>query len=142
MDSTPDRTSLYRLYDEAGGLLYVGITKSVQRRWTEHETTKSWWPEVTAATLEHYPTREAALEAERAAIIAERPRHNVTHARHIWVGADQMPDDCPECGGSYLPYQWRAGRAEYLCGQGHTWVRQWGHAASGSAARNAGLRVA
>ena len=68
---------IYRLYDEAGDLLYIGTT----RRWlvdrlTQHRRTQPWWPEVASVSLERQRTPWDALDVERAAIKAERPRYN------------------------------------------------------------------
>ena len=80
--ATPDvqkETSLYRFFGAGDELLYVGITARGRGRWHQHNADKAWWPDVARATVEHYPTRDDALTAERDAIIAERPRHNVVH---------------------------------------------------------------
>lgn len=74
-------TSLYRFYDAASTLLYIGITARGRGRWHNHAADKPWWPAVTTATIEHHPNRAAALAAERAAIIAEKPLHNTHHNR-------------------------------------------------------------
>lgn len=73
------RTSLYRFYDSSNVLLYVGITNSLPTRFGRHDREKHWYPEVAYVKIQHFPDREAALEAERLAIIAERPRFNVQH---------------------------------------------------------------
>ena len=39
-DETP--TALYRFFDTAGALLYVGITDAVKRRFAEHSAQKPW----------------------------------------------------------------------------------------------------
>jgi len=72
-------TTLYRFFDVDGGLLYVGIAGNPARRAHDHSKTKPWWTDVARSTMEHYTTREAAAAAEVAAIITERPLHNVTH---------------------------------------------------------------
>jgi hypothetical protein len=74
-DSPP--TTLYRFFDSGGTLLYVGITSCGAARWSEHSRVQTWWEEVATATVEHYATRHLAAEAERAAIRAEHPKHNV-----------------------------------------------------------------
>lgn len=76
-----ETTTLYRFFDRDGRLLYVGIAGNPGRRWTRHASGKLWWGDVNRAELAHFASREAALDAEREAIIAERPIHNVTHAR-------------------------------------------------------------
>lgn len=70
-------TTLYRFYDVDGRVLYIGIAMGVHCRWARHAQEKRWWQEVASARLEHFPTREAATEAERAAIADEEPVYNV-----------------------------------------------------------------
>lgn len=70
-------TTLYRLFDAAGVLLYVGIGGNPGRRFEQHRGDKLWWGQVARVTLEHHPTREAALAAELDAIQIEHPRHNI-----------------------------------------------------------------
>lgn len=72
-------TTLYRFFDADDVLLYVGIAGNPGRRFNEHNKDKDWWSQVARSTMEHHPDRHAALEAERLAIIAERPLHNVVH---------------------------------------------------------------
>jgi predicted GIY-YIG superfamily endonuclease len=72
-------TSLYRFYDAAGALLYIGITNSIPRRLGEHDERKPWFANSVRATFEHHPSRAAALTAEKKAIKAERPKYNIVH---------------------------------------------------------------
>lgn len=72
-------TVLYRLRDNAGALLYVGISDRWSRRMDEHERKQPWWPAVAHAELTTYRTRQEAVSAEREAIRNEKPRHNVVH---------------------------------------------------------------
>lgn len=81
----PERVALYRLHDVDGVLLYVGITSKPERRWLQHAADKAWWGEVADKSVRWYRDRKAAAEAERAAMRAEKPRHNQSgnpHARH------------------------------------------------------------
>jgi len=71
--------ALYRFYDAAGDLLYIGITFDPGSRWAQHQHDKPWWHEVQQLTVEVHPDRQAVLDAERAAILAERPRYNIVH---------------------------------------------------------------
>ncbi|WP_089106865.1 GIY-YIG nuclease family protein [Streptomyces hyaluromycini] len=74
----PGRTALYRLYDTADTLLYVGIAVDPRSRWAQHARDKrdTWWPQVATREVDWFDTREAAEQAELTAILAERPRHN------------------------------------------------------------------
>lgn len=70
-------TALYRCYDLAGVLLYVGISDNLKARFAQHAADKPWWPEVTRKTVAWHPSRAEAEAAETAAIRAEHPRHNI-----------------------------------------------------------------
>lgn len=72
---------LYRYFDASGTLLYVGISLHAAQRASEHRKDKAWWSDVASMTIQHLPTRSAALKAERVAIVNERPLHNVIHNR-------------------------------------------------------------
>jgi hypothetical protein len=74
-------TSLYRLWGEDSVLLYVGIavTGREEARWAEHSRSKSWWHEVVEKTVEEFPDRREAADAEMIAIKSEKPVHNVVH---------------------------------------------------------------
>lgn len=83
-------TSLYRFYDARGVLLYIGITNSLPRRFGQHGEQKSWYSEAARVTIEHFATRELALEAERLAIKAERPLHNIRHNAQAPQATDEQ----------------------------------------------------
>lgn len=75
------RTALYRLYDESGGLLYVGITSNPEARFAKHKADKRWWPCVARKDVEWYDKRANALAAEELAIKVKDPRFNREHSR-------------------------------------------------------------
>lgn len=72
-------TALYRLYDAAGDLLYIGVTSLPKARWHNHKRERSWWPQVARKDLEWHPNRSAALLAEKRAVETEWPRYNTIH---------------------------------------------------------------
>jgi hypothetical protein len=74
---TDEPMTLYRLRGAEDVLLYVGISANSGRRLWEHATSQPWWNDVTTATFERFPSREAATAAELDAIRSEGPRHNV-----------------------------------------------------------------
>lgn len=76
-------TTLYRLFDSEGELLYVGIAGNPGRRFEQHKEDKPWWGDVANVRLEHFETRHEAADAERVAIQSEMPRHNKTHRREL-----------------------------------------------------------
>jgi predicted GIY-YIG superfamily endonuclease len=67
---------LYRFFDTAGRLLYVGITQNPQLRLRDHRAMKDWWAEVANVTMEHFDSRQAVEAAERIAVRTENPVHN------------------------------------------------------------------
>lgn len=91
--SAPQRPhALYRFFAEDGELLYVGITSNPARRFAQHGAAKEWWEEVAEIKMDRHSSREAVLAAERAAIIAEKPRYNVVHANGSAAQADLTED--------------------------------------------------
>ncbi|THA82748.1 GIY-YIG nuclease family protein [Streptomyces sp. A0592] len=73
---TEGPTSVYRLYDAAGYLLYIGASNDPTRRWREHRKEMFWWREVDRHERQWFPTEREADAAERAAIFIEQPRCN------------------------------------------------------------------
>jgi predicted GIY-YIG superfamily endonuclease len=70
------RVALYRLFDDADHLLYVGITVNPDARFAEHARTKPWWPDVATRAVAWCDNRGIAVAAEAAAIKSEQPVHN------------------------------------------------------------------
>lgn len=71
-------TSVYRLYDPDGGLLYVGITCRLVSRMLQHRRSQSWGDDIAFVEWDEFADdRAAAAVEERRAIREERPRHNV-----------------------------------------------------------------
>lgn len=79
MPIEPQTFALYRFYGSGGTLLYIGVTGSLPRRLGQHNEDKNWWAGVARVEVEHYPSRTAVLEAEKRAIVAEKPLYNGTH---------------------------------------------------------------
>jgi hypothetical protein len=71
----PGRTQLYRHFDADDRLLYVGISISAVIRLYEHRSS-SWFYKIAKITIETFDTRQRAVEAERRAIVEERPSYN------------------------------------------------------------------
>lgn len=136
--------ALYRFYDDAGQLLYVGITNDPGRRMSQHAEQKRWWPEVRGVSIEWYDDREGVAAAERRAVAIERPRHNKQLRQMIKLPESRRGDQptdvlvwsCDECGlpvepaDGYLHVSMKAtlqhGRAEEdfrkICMQQGTWT--------------------
>jgi predicted DNA-binding transcriptional regulator AlpA len=69
------QAAVYRLYDSAGTLLYIGSSYNPERRYRDHYP-KPWWPLVARREEEWHPSKEAAYVVEMTAIAAEAPVHN------------------------------------------------------------------
>ncbi|MFE1362616.1 GIY-YIG nuclease family protein [Streptomyces harbinensis] len=80
LTGSASRTALYRLFDQEGRLLYVGISVNPTSRWSVHAGEKTWWPEVHRKDVEWFGDRQQAEAAEIAAIAKERPLYNVEHS--------------------------------------------------------------
>ncbi len=92
-------TALYRHFANDGALLYVGVSLSWPARTKAHSRNAQWFNQVARVEIEHFPTRDEALEAERAAIKSEHPKHNIMHNRAV--------PEVPPHGSSRRP--WNAG---------------------------------
>ncbi|WP_413808168.1 GIY-YIG nuclease family protein [Streptomyces sp. OE57] len=68
---------MYRLYNSAGELLYIGISKDPLHRWAQGHRHTSWWREVASFTWDWYPTRQAARKVEQAALAADAALCNI-----------------------------------------------------------------
>ncbi|MEV4041505.1 GIY-YIG nuclease family protein [Streptomyces sp. NPDC049744] len=77
------RTALYRLYSEAGTLLYIGISHQPEVRFEQHSKLKDWWPRVARREVEWFDDRPTAARAEAEAIRAEDPEHNGTYSPRV-----------------------------------------------------------
>lgn len=96
---------VYRLYDEAGALLYIGHTKNVEWRIRMHLRPVHRYASVGGAaeilerfhhyTFVVYETELESIEAERAAIFNEAPELNRQHNPKRWkfdgVGKKWLP---------------------------------------------------
>lgn len=79
-----ERAALYRLYNAAGELLYIGMSDNPSRRFVEHATSQPWRRKISVReTGAWYESRAEAHEAEMKAIRAEAPRYN----EHRGIGA-------------------------------------------------------
>ena len=75
----PQPCSLYRHYDAADDLLYVGISLEPLRRQEQHGKHASWFDSIVKILIERFDSREEALAAEQVAIRCEFPKFNTIH---------------------------------------------------------------
>jgi hypothetical protein len=111
MPESPERTALYRLYNVAGRLLYVGISDEPLRRWRMHSREKWWWPEVQRFEITWHGRLDAE-KAEKLAIKSEGPLYNRTHSDEYYASLaakwGKSPKQKPD------PIRSRKGRAAAL----------------------------
>lgn len=96
---------LYRFWNAAGQLLYIGITNDAHRRFTSHGKDKPWWPEVVSITMQKYEDRLTLIQAEMQAIQVEHPIYNITHNGGL---QDTWQFICPHCDGELVIKKGRA----------------------------------
>lgn len=93
---------LYRFLDANDRLLYIGISLNAVQRAVNHRNQKNWWNDVNRMDIEHLncQTRDQAEAIEAAAIIAERPLHNIEHnsAVHAVIRDARITWLCDHCG--------------------------------------------
>lgn len=70
-------TCVYRFYDAADQLLYVGLSVNFKNRRNAHRR-REWWPTVAREEVVWFDGREDAKAAEREALATESPLHNIT----------------------------------------------------------------
>ncbi|MFJ2675100.1 GIY-YIG nuclease family protein [Streptomyces sp. NPDC087525] len=89
-----EEVALYRFFDEAEKLLYVGISKDPMHRWEEHRA-KSWWSQIATYEVVWYASRAEARGAEKEAMRSESPTDNIHsapgHSAH-WKAALGSPE--------------------------------------------------
>jgi hypothetical protein len=74
-----DEHHLYRAFDQAGVLLYIGISVSALERLRAHRRQSGWFGDLATLTVQAFPDRASLEQAERVAIRDERPLWNVQY---------------------------------------------------------------
>jgi len=75
-------TYLYRIYDDEGALLYIGIALNLNSRMNQHRKhwrNGEWYRTAGPIRVELYEDRTSAALAEYRAINKEQPIHNVAN---------------------------------------------------------------
>lgn len=70
-------TYLYRHFSKSNELLYVGISLSAVQRLSQHKDHSHWFSNISRVEIQHFLTRQEALDAEREAIQKEQPICNI-----------------------------------------------------------------
>lgn len=76
----PKAFHLYRHFDDAGLLLYVGVSLSAMGRLERHREASPWFWNIAKVEIQRFSTREESLAAERHAIMNEHPLFNLRMA--------------------------------------------------------------
>lgn len=76
----PQGAFVYRVYDWAGRLVYIGMTSDLCRRMSTHRADSFWWPNAAQIEWEEYGERDAAARRESQLIAELDPPQN-THFR-------------------------------------------------------------
>ena len=89
---------VYRLFNVMRELLWVGVTSSLNERFSHHRNEREWAPEIATATVTWFPDRPAALLAETEAIKKEAPKYNKAVGDPEALFNPRF-GSCPRCGG-------------------------------------------
>lgn len=97
-----EKTDLYRAYSRNGTLLYIGISLSAMHRAKQHRRHSKWFQDSYLMRIESFKTRQAALQAERLAIMSEKPLFNVVYnnraTEQVMVSSAAAPRQRPNSG--------------------------------------------
>src|SRR4051812_29832336 len=95
MPEPEEPTALYRLYDAAGALLYVGISWTPVERIKKHKWSQHWGDRIARHTVEWLESWAEAETAEAKTVRTERPLHNGTHNHPVAPFAPFAPEEWP-----------------------------------------------
>ncbi|GIM90346.1 GIY-YIG nuclease family protein [Paractinoplanes toevensis] len=90
LQSTLDApTAVYRVFDQLGRLLYVGVAIDPEVRLACHAREKLWWRDVdpSRTRIDWFPNRHAGITEENRALETESPIHNVAGTTNLPVPA-------------------------------------------------------
>ena len=73
----PMSKAVYRAYDNAGALLYIGATRNKRQRMSAHEHSSPWWARACRVDFRDYQDAARADRIEGRAIRLLRPEFNV-----------------------------------------------------------------
>lgn len=104
------KTYLYRLFNSADELLYVGITKDLLSRLAAHRDWQPWWSDVDYYAVKEYKTRDEAEKAEAHLIATASPEHNKLPG--VNIKSDKQPTEPRNRAKRYIPLP--PNEAEYL----------------------------
>lgn len=99
-------TTLYRMHNAEGELIYVGVTFDPHTRFGDHRQKKPWWADVATIHVQHFEDRDEARQAEQEMIRKLKPVYNIAHATLNKLEASAEPrgiapaveGECDRCG--------------------------------------------
>jgi hypothetical protein len=100
--------ALYRMFDAAGALLYVGCSARLCGRLAHHGASQPWHAEISKITVEWIENELLGRQREAAVILNERPRYNRLQLSPNSIGTKEQKlvgrrprgsgTRCPKCG--------------------------------------------
>ena len=70
---------LYRFWDSDGILLYVGISKDFDKRFSQHSKQAAWYEFHSEYKIEDIPIEATAFDYEKFVVQTEKPLFNIQH---------------------------------------------------------------
>lgn len=77
LEETLEQTWMYKVFNRAGNLLYVGITCCPKSRMKDHKSNSIWWEDKYQMTWESFESRQEAEKAEDFSIKNDNPVFNI-----------------------------------------------------------------
>ncbi len=87
---------LYRFFDSESRLLYIGRTWNPTVRMSQHQRKQPWWADVAHVAIEQFDSDVSVRQAERRAIVAKRPLHNIALNRR-YAKSEEQPEPVGIC---------------------------------------------
>ena len=82
---------VYRMYDSADALIYVGMSGQGLIRFRTHQTSTDWFGRVATIKVTHFGSKLDAQIAEIEAILSEKPEINQVH-KHARTMLDTLKE--------------------------------------------------
>jgi hypothetical protein len=76
-DRQKERTDVYRIYDDEGLMLYVGISYDACIRIRQHARTAAWWEMASRISVTTFADRWTAAKEEAFTIMMDAPPFNI-----------------------------------------------------------------
>jgi len=76
---------VYIFENQCGECFYIGVTCNLKSRQADHKRGSIWFSKDLILTYEEYPTRRAALNAEKQKIKSNMPKFNKIHTMQCLI---------------------------------------------------------